>query len=244
MANTIEQHPLPSFSKRIIIIVGGYGSGKSEVSVNLARHIALSQSEKVFIADLDIVNPYFRSREAAERLSKLGIQPINPTGNQFHADLPIILPEIRGAIERNDGIVILDVGGDDVGARVLGSLEDAIAKKQHELFLVLNANRPFTSDVKSCLTMIDQIESSSGLKLTGIISNTHLLDETTPEIITDGLTLSDQVGNRLGLPVVFVSALKEVLDKTDFGNVNIPVLALDRYLLKPWERGLAGDTKP
>ncbi len=243
MADISGQHPLPSFSKRILIIVGGYGSGKSEVSINLARQIALSQPEKVFIADLDIVNPYFRSREAAERLSELGIQPINPTGAQFHADLPIILPEIRGTIERDDGIVILDVGGDDVGAKVLGSLEDAISGQKYELLLVLNANRPFTSDIKSCLSMISQIEKSSGLKMTGIISNTHLLEDTTPESVINGLTLSIEVSKQIGLPVVFVSALKEVLDKTNFENVNVPVLALDRYLLKPWERGVTGDTK-
>ncbi len=230
------QHRLPSFSKGILIIVGGYGSGKSEVAVNLSRHLAQSQSQPVSIADLDVVNPYFRSREAASRLEVYGIRAINPKGSQFYAEIPIILPEVKGAIEGHEGVLVLDVGGDDAGARVLGSLAGSFEPGTFELLLVLNANRPFTADVDGCLKMINDIESSSRLKFTGIISNTHLMESTTPEDILHGLDLSRQVSKRSDLPVAFLSALEQDIEKLDINQLDVPVLPLHRFLLKPWEK--------
>ncbi|MFH2054552.1 MAG: hypothetical protein ABIJ61_01220, partial [bacterium] len=117
-ASAVRQFLEPSFANALLVIVGGYGSGKSEISVNLARYLAVSQPDPVSIADLDLVNPYFRSREALKQLNSLGIKVIAPQGDMQHADLPVVLPEIRGAIGGADGPVILDVGGDDVGSRV------------------------------------------------------------------------------------------------------------------------------
>jgi MinD-like ATPase involved in chromosome partitioning or flagellar assembly len=169
----------PLISKGIIVIVGGYGSGKSEVAVNLARHLAKSQPEPVAIADLDIVNPYFRSREAMKVLDAMNVKSIVPPGAQFYADLPIILPQIKGAIEKNEGKLLLDAGGDDVGARVLSSLSDAFVEGTYDMFLVLNANRPFTSTMDGCVKMINSIEQAARLKFTGLISNTHMMDDST-----------------------------------------------------------------
>lgn len=228
------QHCLPiSFEKDIIIIVGGYGSGKSEVAVNLSRHLAGSQSKPVTIADLDIVNPYFRSREAARQLEDLGVRSIHPPGAQAYADLPIILPEIRGAIEHNQGLLILDIGGDDVGARVLSSLADAFVEDGYEMLLVLNRNRPFTADVKASRKMMADIEHSSRLKFTGIISNSHLMDDTTEDIVREGLEMAQAVQKESGLPIALVSATPDIAHKL---NIDLPLLALDRWLLKPWER--------
>ncbi len=207
--------------------------------MNLSRYLVASQSEPVAIADLDIVNPYFRSREAAARLEQLGIRAINPTGGQFYADLPIVLPEIKGAIESRVGKLILDVGGDDTGARVLSSMADSFVAGSYEMLLVLNTSRPFTSDVKGCLKMIREIESSSRLAFTGIIANTHLMEDTTARIVLDGLKLTREVSDRAGVPVVFLSALTEVLATVDTSTLEAPVLALERMLLKPWEEKTA-----
>jgi hypothetical protein len=226
----------PAFSKNLIIIVGGYGSGKSEVAVNLARHLATSQAEPVALADLDIVNPYFRSREAEEELAELGVATLNPKGGYRYADLPIILPEIKGAIQKYQGKVIIDVGGDEAGTRVLSSLADAFSPEKYELLFVVNANRPFTNDVAGCLKLMTDIETTSRLKLTGFISNTHLLTETGIETVLAGLRLTHQLSERTGLPVVFFSAAEDVLDQIDPKCVDVPVLGLDRLLLKPWER--------
>ncbi len=225
----------PAFDRRIIIIVGGYGSGKSEISVNLARQIAQNSSESVSIADLDIVNPYFRSREAAQQLEKFGVKSLVPAGPHVHADLPIIIPEIRSAIENPDGWLILDVGGDDVGARVLSSLTDAFRAGSYEMLLVLNGRRPFTADVDGSIKMITDIQVAARLRFTGIIANTHLMHETTPEIVMEGLSLARRVSQRMALPIAFVSAVPELVSRLSAREIDLPMLELDRALVKPWE---------
>lgn len=231
-----RQYRLPSFNKRLLVIVGGYGSGKSEVSVNLARYLADTQPEPVAIADLDIVNPYFRSREAAEQLASLGIRSLVPPGDHVHADLPIIIPEIHSAIQQHDGYLVLDVGGDDVGSRVLSSLSDAFAPGSYEMLLVLNANRPFTSTVEGARRMIEQIESASRLRFTGLVGNTHLLEFTTVDTVLEGLSLTRKVSEATGLPIVFVSALRPLVEEMTSRLRNLAALPLDRSLVKPWEK--------
>jgi hypothetical protein len=226
----------PTFQKGIIGIVGGYGSGKSEVAVNLSRHLAATGDKPVAIADLDIVNPYFRSREAAKQLESLGIRPLVPPGEQAQADLPIIIPEIKGAIKRHDGTLILDVGGDDAGSRVLSSLADAFVPGEYEFLLVLNANRPFTSTLESSIETMRRIETSSRLSFTGLIANTHLMEETTAEVVLDGLRLAEAVSAATSLPIAFVSATGPVLEKLTSRLGDYPVLRLDRSLVKPWEK--------
>jgi len=232
----------PLISKGIIVIVGGYGSGKSEVAVNLARHLAKSQPEPVAIADLDIVNPYFRSREAMKVLDAMNVKSIVPPGAQFYADLPIILPQIKGAIEKNEGKLLLDAGGDDVGARVLSSLSDAFVEGTYDMFLVLNANRPFTSTMDGCVKMINAIERAARLKFTGLISNTHMMDDSTVDGALRGLQLTQEVGERTKLPVVFLSAEAAVAEGVAQQQPKLPILPLKRMLLKPWEIGDGAET--
>jgi hypothetical protein len=229
------QTPVPVFDKRVIVFAGAYGSGKTEVAVNYAQGLATSQSKPVSIIDLDIVNPYFRSREAASDLETQGVHVIMPHNDMCHADLPIILPEIRGEIERSDGIVIVDVGGDDVGSRVLSSMVDAFAPKGYEFLIVLNARRPFTSDVAGSLRMMRDIETSSRLKFTGIVSNSHLIGETTAAVVIEGYKLAEEIGRAAEIPVVFVSVVAEVAQQLDADVVAAPVFALTRRMLKPWE---------
>jgi len=236
MVNSKQQFTAPTFSRNLIIIVGGYGSGKSEVALNLARYLAHRQSGPVAIADLDIVNPYFRSREADEVLKKLGITPLNPGGSYRFADLPIILPEIKGAIEKFDGKVILDVGGDEVGARVLSSLSDSFTPGTYDLLKVVNAKRPFTQDIAGCRKLMSEIEAASQLTFTGLISNTHLLMDTDAEVILQGLELARQLAEETGLPITFVSMMEQMLKQIDPAVIDTPVLAINRLLLKPWER--------
>ncbi len=236
MSERTNRFQTPVFDCGIIVLVGGFGSGKSEVAVNLARHFVTTQKLPVTLADLDIVNPYFRSREAAKELASLGVKPLIPPGTQVYADLPVIIPEIKGAIQHNEGKLILDVGGDDFGARVLRSLADAFVPGRYDLLLVLNRNRPFTANVEGTLAMINEIEVASGLKFTGIISNTHLLDETTVETVSEGLELAHRVARKSGLPVKLITAVANIAEKLNTTEIDVPLLALDRSLLKPWER--------
>lgn len=230
----------PVFSTSIIILVGGFGSGKTEVAVNLTRYLAGSRSCPVAIIDLDLVNPYFRSREAQAEMEELGVKVIAPRGGNSFADLPILMPEIRGAIEQKEGKLILDVGGDAQGSRALGSLNDAFISGSYEMVMILNSRRPFTSDVAGSINTMARIEAVSRLKFTGLVSNSHMIDETTSDIITEGYQLATAVSAKTGLPIKFISAKTEILKQTDLSSFHCPILPLVRSMLKPWERKSGG----
>jgi hypothetical protein len=236
------QSRYPAFSRRIIIIVGGFGSGKTEVSVNLTKYLVGIDSIPPAIIDLDLVNPYFRSREAEAEMEAMGIKVIVPRGGNFFADLPILLPEVKGAVESGSGRVILDVGGDAQGARALGSLAEVFTPGDYDMLMVLNSRRPFTGDVAGCRKVMNRIELTAKMQFTGLISNSHMIEETDPEVLWEGYHLALEVGRDMGLPLAFVSAKKEVLEKMDTTGFACPILPLTRSMLKPWERktGLAG----
>jgi hypothetical protein len=218
---------------RVVIITGNYGSGKTEVAVNWTLHLARSGVGSVSIADLDVVNPYFRCREASELLGSFGVRVIVPQGEHFHSELPIVLPEIKGLLQRDDGVAVLDVGGDDVGARVLRSFSGFF--RAHEMLQVVNAFRPFTDTVAGCLRIQDEIQESSGLRMTGIIANAHLMDETNADTILRGAELAAEVAERRGLRLRFVTALRPLADEVARRS-GFPVLPLDRWMLPPWKR--------
>jgi MinD-like ATPase involved in chromosome partitioning or flagellar assembly len=226
----------------LIIIVGNYGSGKTEVAVNLARYLHKKGENPVHLVDLDIVNPYFRSREAIKVLTREGIHVVAPEGENFYAELPIILPEVRTYISQKKERVILDVGGDDVGATVLASLKDAVpAEGTYSLWMVLNARRPFTDSVEGAIDMIRKIEAASVLKVSGIISNTHLLNETTVEIVGTGLRMARDVGRTLSLPLPFVAMSDRLVEEWRAGaDGDVPVLKMRLTMLRPWEKVAQG----
>ncbi len=218
--------------RRLIAIVGNYGSGKTEVAVNLA--LALAGKDSVRIVDLDIVNPYFRCREARQEMEDRGIAVIYPKGEYHSADLPILLPEVKGAIEAPDGLTILDVGGDDVGARVLSSLSAAITARPYDLLQVVNARRPFTSDVAGCLKMKADIESSSRVPVTGVISNTHLMEETDAGVILEGIALARETAAAAGVDLAFATADEGLAEEVARYPGLCPLLVIRRRMLPPW----------
>jgi len=228
-----DRQDLPFSLKRVVLVVGNYGSGKTEVAVNLA--IRLSGKQDVSIADLDIVNPYFRCREAREEMERFGIRVINPDGEYQAADLPIILPEIKGAALSGEGRLIFDVGGDDVGARVLSSLADFLADGSCSVLQVINAKRPFTESAEGCLKIKGEIEAASRLQVTGLISNTHLLEDTDVATISEGLELARRVGESAGIPVVFATVSEHLRNGFDEQVAGCPILWIKRRMLPPWK---------
>jgi hypothetical protein len=226
----------PLFERPIIVIVGGFGSGKTEISVNLARYFASSGESQTVIADLDLVNPYFRSRETVEKLDQLGVRTVAPTGGHHYADLPILLPEIKGLIENPSGKIIIDVGGDSQGTKALGSMGPFFIPDSYDLLMVINSRRPQTDNVEVSLRTMDRIESAAGLKFTGLIANSHLIEETSAEIIMEGYDLARRVGDKRRLPICFIGVKDTVLSAMNPSDFDCAVLPLSRLMLKPWEK--------
>jgi hypothetical protein len=226
------------FSKKVTFLVGHFGSGKTEITLNAAMQLA-AQGRRATVVDLDVVKPYFRSRSAVNILAEAGVELVSPLGEFFSSDLPIVLPAVRGKLERPDGAVLFDVGGDDKGVRVVGSLRDSIPPKDTDFLLVVNFKRPFTPDPDSAVAMARAIQTVARFALTGILSNTHLMAETTPELVAGGLEMARETGETLGLPVlgaVADASLKEGLEPMALG---CPVLYLNRMILPPHEFPLA-----
>ena len=230
-------HELVTAAGPVLAVVGAYGTGKTEISVNLALALAAQPTApaRVQLADLDLVNPYFRSREAQLPLEAAGVRVVVPPGNQVFADLPIVLPEIAGLLRPPPGtMTLLDVGGDDVGARALAAFKPRIGAGTVALWMVINSRRPFSANVAEVLAMRQDIEASSRLPVTGLIANSHLVDETTTDIVLEGWELASEVSNTTGLPVRAVAVMDALADDAHLATIDAPLLRLHRHMLPPW----------
>jgi hypothetical protein len=232
----------PLLEQRVTVLVGHFGSGKTEIALNLAMDLA-ARGAPVTMADLDVVKPYFRTRSARALLVESGIDLLAPEGENIHADLPIIVPQIRSHLRHSDRRLIIDVGGDDIGARVLGSLSDVVPQVETECLLVLNFRRPSTPTPAAAVDMVREIEAVGRLPVTGLVSNTHLLDETTLEVILDGLELARETGDRLGLPVVATAAAERLADEVSRAT-NGRVVSLRRIIKPPFDIPVRRTTGP
>ena len=174
--------------KRIRIIAGHYGSGKTEFAVNYSIMLA-KDGKKTAIADLDVVNPYFRSREKETELNEYGIRVIGSMRKGASLDVPSVSPEVYTLMQDKSWEVVLDVGGDSVGARTLGRYHEYLDIEPYDMFFVLNANRHQTADVEGAVNYLKAIEISSRQKFTALINNTHLCGDTTVAEIIKGYEL-------------------------------------------------------
>jgi len=222
----------------IVVIVGNYGSGKTEVAINLAVNRKRSGLD-VRIADLDLVNPYFRTREARKALEALGIEVVLPPQEYMQADLPILSPTIAGMIRQPDGLILLDVGGDDAGATVLAALGDAFSGVDVHMLQVVNPMRPQTATVEGCLTMKDEIEAAAKLTISGLIGNANLIDETGTREIYEGHDFLQKLSAASGLPLAFITVAQELMAGIEIERFSCPILTIVRQLVPPWKA--AGD---
>jgi hypothetical protein len=158
----------------------------------------------VRIADLDLVNPYFRSREAERQLSAMGIEVVLPPKPYLWSELPVLSPAVAGLIRQPGELAILDVGGDNVGAMVLAALGDAFAGRRCHVLQVVNPLRPATATLAGCIKIRREIEASAKLAVTGLVGNANLIDETTPREIADGYRFVKELSSVSGLPLAFV----------------------------------------
>ena len=218
--------------KRMQIITGHYGSGKTEYAVNLALSL-VREKDNVVLADLDIVNPYFRSYEQTKTLEDAGVKVI-VTSCGGVADIPALNPEVMSVFQQEKWNGVLDIGGDPIGARVLARFAHQIREDSYDLLFVLNANRPETKDVESALQYMRGIEKECLLKVTGIVNNTHLCGETTAEEIIKGAKRAHALSEATGLPVVH-HAVQEKFVEAVKPSLTEPILPMKIYMKKPWE---------
>jgi hypothetical protein len=217
---------------RISIVTGHYGTGKTEFAVNLALAMA-NAGEQVMLADLDIVNPYFRSRERRALLESAGVQVISSSQACSDADVPALPAELLAIFENRAVRGILDIGGDPVGARVLARFQPQLIQEDYQLLYVLNANRPEVRTTEGAITYLRGIESTTGLLCTGIVNNTHLCGETTPEEIRKGAALADKVSEATGIPILCHVAETRFVD--ELSDLPQPVFPITIQMKKPWE---------
>lgn len=200
---------------RITCILGHYGSGKTEFALNLAFK-AKEEGKAVVLCDLDIANPYFRSREYQDILEEGGIRVYsNSFGYDISEDLPAVSASIKVPLQNKKYTGILDVGGDDLGARVLLQYRNYLKDKDTDLLCVINGNRPETDSLEGAVKHIRSIEEEIQLPITGLVSNTHMANFTTIEDLIKGAELCREVTQETGIPLIYVLSLEAFADELD-----------------------------
>lgn len=218
------------FPHRLALITGHYGTGKTEFAVNLALALA-GEGERVALADLDIVNPYFRSRERRELLEAAGVRLIATPQALADADVPALPAELHALLEDRTVRGVLDIGGDPSGARVLARYRPRIVREDYQLLYVVNANRPEVRTAERSVEVLRAIEAVTGLRCTGLVNNTHLCGETGPEDVREGALLAEEVSRMTGVPIVCHAAEARFADSLR----DLELFPMELRMKKPWE---------
>ncbi|MCD8100749.1 MAG: hypothetical protein LUE06_09290 [Oscillospiraceae bacterium] len=213
---------------RVTLFAGHYGSGKTNIAVNYALALRAA-GEKVKIADLDIVNPYFRTRDSAEELEAAGVELISSAYANTNVDFPAMNSAVYGLVQRRDAQTVFDVGGDDRGALALGRFVPYILEENdYEMLFVVNFRRPLTPDAESALEIMREIESACKIPFTAVVNNTNLGCETTAETLLDSLPLAQELCRLASLPLKMTCAEQSVAEKLRGKAENIFPLKLQR----------------
>lgn len=218
------------FCHRLTIVTGHYGTGKTEFSVNLALALA-GEGERVSLADLDIVNPYFRSRERRASLEEAGVRLIATSQACSDADVPALPAELLWVLEDRTVRGVLDIGGDPSGARVLARYRPKLEREDVQLLYVVNANRPEVRTPEASAACLRAIEAVTGLRCGGLVNNTHLCGETTPEEVRRGAALAEEVSRLTGVPVLCHIAESRFAERL----TDLPLFPIEIRMKKPWE---------
>lgn len=216
--------------KRLTLVCGHYGSGKTNIALNFALDLK-KQYEKTALADLDIVNPYFRAMDSREELNNAGIELICSEYAGSNVDIPALPPQMYSITDDRSKRVILDIGGDDRGALVLGRLAPEIIKENdYEMLMVINRFRPLTRDAESTVEIMREIEYAGGIKFTGLVNNSNLGEETTAETVLGALEYADKVSALSGLPMVLTTVKSELYGSLKDQIENLYSLRLQQKL--------------
>lgn len=206
--------------KRITIFAGHYGSGKTNIAVNYAKYLK-NKGLKVSVADLDIVNPYFRTKDSSEELSDEGIKLICSPYANSNVDVPALPQELYSVIDDTSYYSVLDVGGDDRGALALGRFVPALkTENSYEMLLVVNCFRPLSKNPEDTVEIMHEIETACGLKFTGIVNNSNLGEDTTAENILSSVTYAEEISKYTNLPIVMTCVKDSLANDESLQHLN------------------------
>ena len=229
--------------KRLTLFAGHYGSGKTNIAVNYALHLA-GEGKKVCIADLDNVNPYFRTKDSAKLLEEAGVHLISPQFANTNVDLPALPAEAYRLVTDRQTYGIMDIGGDDRGAYALGRYVPGILEENnYRMVFVANASRPLTRTPEDAMEVMHEIEAACGLKFTDLVNNTNLGDLTTAETVLRSQGYMEKLSALSGLPVFATTAKADVAAQLPLPDV-LPLVLQEKYFdlpsQKPGNRPLWG----
>ena len=213
---------------RVTLFAGHYGSGKTNLAVNWALMLR-KEHERVVIADLDIVNPYFRTKDSSELLNSMGVETVSPEFANSNVDLPALPSELYGVVQNRLRYAVLDIGGDDRGAYALGRFAPYILEENDfEMIYVANFCRPLTQSPEEALEVMREIETAGGIPFTAIVNNSNLAHLTTAETVLDGYEKCRELSSLCGLPVLFSSAERSLAGQLSLENV-FPIDIQNKY---------------
>ena len=217
--------------RRVTVVCGHYGTGKTNLSINLALDCA-RRGEDVSLVDLDVVNPYFRSADYADVLTENGVRVVGPNFANTNLDTPSLPAAVRSTIAEGSRVIV-DVGGDDAGATALGVYYRTLAEAEPDVVYVVNRYRSMTTHADEAVQILAEIEAMSHLKATCVANNSHLKRETTEATILDSMGFAEEVASATGLPLRFTTAPRGL----DFSQLNkIPdIYPVDVLVRAPWE---------
>ncbi|MBR5949229.1 MAG: hypothetical protein IKZ82_11395 [Clostridia bacterium] len=230
--------------KKYIVVIGNFGSGKTELSLNLAFEAAKAGS-KVTLVDLDIINPYFRSTERKAELEEAGIRLFSPTYAMLGVEIPSLPAEIYSVFSNDSDTVIFDVGGDAAGAIALGQYKRFFKDIENiEVLYVINARRPFSCELELNLDMIGKVTEAGRIGISALVNNTNLSQETALIELIDGYDMVRRVSEATNLPVKYtigcepiISQFKEYAEKEGLDPAFIGrIRPIERYMHRDWER--------
>ncbi|MDP4108535.1 MAG: hypothetical protein Q8878_00775 [Bacillota bacterium] len=217
---------------RIVILAGHYGSGKTGLALNLAVSRKTADNE-VIIADLDIVNPYFRTKDSEEILRQNGIRLISSIYANSNLEAFVVPSEIRSVFAKKDAKVVMDVGGDDAGAVALGQFNGLFCSDDYEMLFVVNRYRYLTQTPAEAVRVMREIEAASRLSFSGIVNNSNLGAETTEKTVLDSVSYAEEISALTGLPVKFTSVREDLL--AGLKGFISPLLGVKIYKKTIWD---------
>lgn len=217
--------------KRMTLFAGHYGSGKTNIAVNYALHLKQLGNE-VVVADLDIVNPYFRTRDSLEELTAAGIKLISSEFASSNVDLPALPQEVYSLLDKRGEMAIMDIGGDDRGAYALGRYSDAVkAENDYEMLFVFNKYRPLTPTAEDALEIMGEIEAAGHIKFTAIVNNSNLGALTTAEDILNSVEETEKLSRLSGLPVKMTTVREDLVYNLNGKVENLFPLTLQKKIV-------------